>query len=106
MIAVVWAAVDHWAIDDCSIRAVVVDLVAVVGLPNDSVVGTIVGTMALADAMAVAFVHGIVGNWCSVDDGSSVDLARPRAMLLLLKLALYPNDAMELELVLAAVHGI
>lgn len=95
------AAVDRWAIDDYSIRAIVVDLVVAVGLPNELAAGMIVGTMVLADAMAVAFEHGTAGNWYNVDDDSSVDLVQ----LLLPKLAIYPNDAMVLEWALVVVHG-
>lgn len=97
--------VDRRAIGDYSIRAIVVDLGVAVGLPTEWVVGMIAGTMTLADAMAVASVHGIAGNWYSADDDSSVGLVAHLHVTLRM-LALYPNDAMELEWVLAAVHGI
>lgn len=100
------AEVDRWAIDDYSIRAIVAGLVVVVGLPNELAVGMIVGTMVRVDAKAVAFEHGIVGNWYNVDDDSSVGLVQLRVHLLLLKRTLYLNDAMELEWVSVVVHGI
>lgn len=102
--AVVWVVVGHWpSIDDCSVRAIAVGSVAAVGLTNGFPAGMIVGTMVLADAMAVAFAHGIAGNLCNVDDDSNVGFGRPR--VLHRQLAPYPNDAMELESVLAVVHG-
>lgn len=109
MTIVVWpvvVVVDRWAIDDCSIHAIAVDLVVAVGLPNESVVGMIVGMMGPADAMAAAFGHGIADSWCNADDGSDVDLlGRPRATPMLMRM-ICPSDAMGLGLVSAVVHGI
>lgn len=106
MIIVEWTVVvDRRAIDDYSIHAIVVDLVVVVGLTNELVVGMIVGMMVLADAMAVVFAHGIADNWYNVDDDLNADLVQIRVIPKPL-LMLYPNDAMELGLVSVVVHGI
>lgn len=71
----------------------------------------IVGMMELVDAMTVAnmivvLVYGIAENWYNVDDDLNVDLVRRAMTMKTLMTMLYRNDAMELVLVLVAVHGI
>lgn len=101
-----------WTIDDYSIHATV-ELVAAVGWPNELVVETIVGMMDLVGVMAVVnmivvLVPGIADNWYNVDDDSNVGCAHvtTKMMMTMTMMKVYPNDAMELVLVLVAVHDI